>query len=869
MNHGTKPFRTLAAALALSIVSGSLGSEAAAAMGRVVAPIRVSGMGAPLGFIGAMSPTSLSSLPLPAAPATARFSLPPIPANTAVAAALKPAAVVAASLVPAPAARAYALPGATANGPGAPGLAALKERTENLFRGLPAAGGEGLYANAAALLEPDARRPAAVSPVVTVGDETSPRIRRAQLDNLARRDPAAAVAEAARIVSDAAVERYLKLSSLLLLIGQPMPEASAALTATAGTDGEWWYLRREAAIALGRRAGTLGDHRAQALAALRKARASENLSVRLAAHGAILEFGEADAGDGLEPIDPSTPVAPTAAPTPKLGFWAQDLANAKNALKGAFSLKALKTLGIILLVTVPLSIGMVKSVEFGSRTWQTAAETRTAREIAAAQVQDPRLAELQKQVDALIESRKDDAAGQPASASKQSPEVQALQSISRENRRIGSQLGDISHSINSMIEKQQAAGEFGWGKLLGALWFPVLMIGLMVWMYRRQMKASGMGKGSQVDDMKKDMLVAAEKPTTRFADVAGIDSVRKEVAEVADFLINPARYRTLGARPPKGILLEGGPGTGKTLLARALAGETNAAFYSKSGSDFVEMFVGLGASKVRALFDEAKKHAPAIIFIDEIDAVGRSRGGASNVSGGSDEREQTLNQILAEMDGFDNSGGVVVIAATNRADVLDKALTRPGRFDRTIKVGLPDALGRLEILAVHAKNKPLSPDVDLRATAERTSGLSGAYLENVLNEAALLAARLKLPYVVMSLIDRAIERVSVGLQNDMLLTPQMKQRVALHEAGHAIGELLVKHRAVRCIPRASSKTGSSGCSAGRSPSSSHTGNGRPAARTTSSRPPTWPGGWSRSSAWTRSWGSRTRPGAKATRLDAR
>ena len=288
----------------------------------------------------------------------------------------------------------------------------------------------------------------------------------------------------------------------------------------------------------------------------------------------------------------------------------------------------------------------------------------------------------------------------------------------------------------------------------------------------------GVGKSRAVE-FTKDM------PQTTFADVAGEDEAVEELNEIRDFLANPARYERLGAKIPRGVLLYGPPGTGKTLLARAVAGEAGVPFYSISGSDFVEMFVGVGASRVRDLFEKAKQNAPCIIFVDEIDAVGRHRG--SGMGGGHDEREQTLNQMLVEMDGFDENQNVILIAATNRVDILDPALLRPGRFDRQIAVTAPDLKGRLHILGVHAKGKPLAHDVDLEAVAKRTIGMSGADLANVLNEAALLTARSGNQIIDNRALDEAIDRVSMGPQRySKVMTERERQMTAYHEGGHAL-----------------------------------------------------------------------------------
>ena len=321
---------------------------------------------------------------------------------------------------------------------------------------------------------------------------------------------------------------------------------------------------------------------------------------------------------------------------------------------------------------------------------------------------------------------------------------------------------------------------------------PLILIFLIFWWSMRSLRGQGGGLLGMGDNGNNGRVPESEIPDTKFSDVAGEDEAVAEVQEIKDFLKDPQKYRRLGARIPRGVLLYGQPGTGKTLLARAIAGEAGVPFYAIAGSDFVEMFVGLGASRVRDLFDEAKKHAPSIIFIDEIDAVGRRRG--SGMSGGHDEREQTLNQLLVEMDGFNNDTGVIVIAATNRPDVLDPALLRAGRFDRQVGVSAPDLEGREAILRVHAKGKPFVPDVDLHTVAVRTPGFTGADLANVLNEAALLTARSNAQLIDNRALDEAIDRVFEGPRRQtrgMALTEL--RNTAYHEGGHALVAAALHH----------------------------------------------------------------------------
>lgn len=335
-------------------------------------------------------------------------------------------------------------------------------------------------------------------------------------------------------------------------------------------------------------------------------------------------------------------------------------------------------------------------------------------------------------------------------------------------------------------------------------WFPMLLLIGFYAFYMRQMQGGG-GKGAFSFGKSKAKMLTADQVKTTFADVAGCDEAKEEVGEVVDFLRDPSKFQKLGGRIPKGILMVGPPGTGKTLLAKAIAGEAKVPFFTMAGSDFVEMFVGVGASRVRDLFEQAKKNAPCIIFIDEIDAVGRKRGGAG-FSGGHDEREQTLNQMLVEMDGFEGSEGVIIIAATNRADVLDDALTRPGRFDRQVTVDLPNVKGREQILQVHLKKVPLADGVDAMQIARGTPGYSGAQLANLVNEAALFAARKNRRVVTMEDFEQARDKINMGPERrSNTMTEKEIINTAYHEAGHVIvGYLMPEHdplNKVTIVPR--------------------------------------------------------------------
>jgi len=357
---------------------------------------------------------------------------------------------------------------------------------------------------------------------------------------------------------------------------------------------------------------------------------------------------------------------------------------------------------------------------------------------------------------------------------------------------------------NVQVEGKKPEQQSIWTQLLVAS-FPIIVIIAVFMLFMRQMQGGGGGKGGPMSFGKsKAKLLSEDQIKTTFEDVAGCDEAKEDVKELVDFLVDPGKYQRLGGKIPRGVLMVGQPGTGKTLLAKAIAGEAKVPFFSISGSDFVEMFVGVGASRVRDMFEQAKKQAPCIIFIDEIDAVGRSRG--VGIGGGNDEREQTLNQLLVEMDGFEVNDGVIVIAATNRPDVLDPALLRPGRFDRQVVVGLPDIRGREQILKVHMRKVPVADDVNPSLIARGTPGFSGADLANLVNEAALFSARAARSLVTMEEFEKAKDKIMMGAERKtMVMSEKEKENTAYHEAGHAIvGRIMPEHDPVykvSIIPR--------------------------------------------------------------------
>ncbi len=384
----------------------------------------------------------------------------------------------------------------------------------------------------------------------------------------------------------------------------------------------------------------------------------------------------------------------------------------------------------------------------------------------------------------LVQIKGEDLIGTPTGAKDKVDVTKRLQADSLAD------MGLNSPPEGTQVEIVSLESQRFWASLAGDILPFIVILGIIVFLMTRMSKGAN---GPFSFGKSKEKLFDRRRRKTKFEDVAGAHEAKEELVEIVDFLKNPKKYTKMGAKIPRGVLLVGPPGTGKTLLARAIAGEADVPFMSISGSEFVEMFVGVGASRVRDLFEKAKKNAPAIIFIDEIDAVGRQRGG-SGFSGGHDEREQTLNQILTEMDGFEKDNNVIVIAATNRPDVLDKALLRPGRFDRRIVIEKPDIKAREEILAVHSREKPLAKDIDFNQIARITVGFSGADLENLMNEAAILTARENRSLITQDDLSKSVEKVSLGPERkSMVMRKEQKQKTAYHEAGHAIMAYVLPH----------------------------------------------------------------------------
>jgi cell division protease FtsH len=628
------------------------------------------------------------------------------------------------------------------------------------------------------------------------------------LESLAKTDPAAGLAKAQALLQSAetgherrpevlnAVMRFYAtysdvealMNPLAWILFQPRPDQEIGiafegrhrdeLIATWQKRDTQWAVRRSAARILRDRPQ---DFDAEAAVAIltRVYQQDLNASVRLMAQAALAQYGVTEPGQ--EPF-----VIEDATPKPRV----EEVAQKKQP--GPFR-RLLRSIAIAAMLWMGVSYFMAPKDVPPTPSEQTQiVQQLSEREVADIQADDS-LTAVQKK--AYIEMRRHHLALEEQ-ARKDYEDIEQAEDLTDYQRRMLTEerrqsLADersasANESFTALMEKNaEKSGSGIGGMILNALIFVGILVGFQYFMMRKQMG----GKGGAMSIFKSKSRRVAERPTTRFHDIAGIDEVVDEAREIVDFLKNPGKYSRLGGNAPKGVLLEGGPGLGKTALARAIAGESSAAFYSMSGSDFIEMFVGVGAKRVRELFEKANENSPAIIFIDEIDAVGKKRGGSGQISGGHDEREQTLNALLSEMDGFDNSRGVVVIAATNRIDVLDDALTRTGRFDKKITVGKPDLLGREAIMQIHGRNVRFDPDVDLHFIGERTWQMSGSDLEAVVNAAARFAARRNADTVSNADLSEAVDQIIMGAARPLPLTDEERRETAVHEAGHVLGAL--------------------------------------------------------------------------------
>jgi cell division protease FtsH len=633
-----------------------------------------------------------------------------------------------------------------------------------------------------------------------------------KLEKLAQTDVDAAVKEAAGYLLHEADKRpEVRISAVRVLSTLPAEKAmpvfieylgiaaknGVQISKQTGMD-RWWYYQWEILRGVAKDAAKNGPASEALLAALKAAYKDWNPSVRLMAGHALRAYGQ-DPGPETDPQPQPDPAAarPEYAPGGSADPMYPNMphrASPDNGGKkpGSAAWKWLVGLSLGLALIYGLGAGMAPSApqDPQGRPAVTApadpAAQPEARQAPAgrgnAAVRPPAAQQQRAAAETPEQVRQRVAAYVAEQLKSKTPDQVSLEELHR--------IAEAAAEQQNRDIAEARARSGGFGAILMSFLPMLLMIGIMIFLFRKMSGGAGQMSVGQANTAKTD------KPTTRFHDVAGIDESMVEVEEIVDYLRNPAKYVKLGARVPKGVLLEGPPGTGKTLLAKALAGETDANFISMSGSDFVQMFVGVGASRVRDLFEKAKQMRPAVIFIDEIDAVGKQRG-SGGLNGGNDEREQTINAMLAAMDGFSDSTGIIVVAATNRADMLDSALTRPGRFDRKIHVGLPEALGREAILALHARKVRLGPDADLKYIARRTTGLSGAFLENVVQEAARLAARRGAEEVSLADLDEGVDRATIGAKRSLKLSDTLKLRIARHESGHVLANLLNEDPALR------------------------------------------------------------------------
>jgi len=759
--------KCLAAIVSISLVIGAPGAPAWAQVSATVRPV-TAGM-IPLaagGSIGAALGSTPILTPSISAPSLAISNLSPDP--VALSASALPAAAVSATAIPA-ATPLRALPVALV-----PAASAEPARLTSM----PKTDGkdDGSFNQLSALFDGHAARPAR-EPFVPATHVVT------DMEKLAKSDPAAALEVAAATILNAGERRSeVKIGALHVLdsfpLAQTMPHylhllryaarADIQTAKNSGTD-PWWYLQRTALKRIAREAAKFAPS-LELDAALTESYKDRNAAVRLAAAAALTARG---VKPGMEPsydAEPAVAAVPVPAgplkPAPKPSLK-QDIQMFKTLYKTSSFFR--------------WSIPATAAVLVAFTGWLFLANPFADR------YAPPEPSAITQTLAAPSEAAKP----APAEAVKADPKTAPAEQAALDARRTADATERLA-KVAEELAKPKPAPSF----LSNLLWSfgPIILIFVVgTWLMRKYMNRQNGGGGGPAGVNNKPKM-NTEKPKTRFSDVAGIDESLVEIQEIVDFLREPARFKKLGARIPKGVLMEGPPGTGKTLLARALAGETNASFISISGSDFVEMYVGLGARRVRELFEAARKSvtkdAPVIVFIDEIDAVGKKRSGGGAGTGGDLEHDQTINALLKEMDGFDNASGIIVVAATNRADVLDSALVRPGRFDRTIHVGLPEAMGREAILALHAKKARLAAEVDLRLIARRTTGLSGAFLENVVNEAALLAARRGADSISPTDVDEAVDRATIGGKRTLRLSEALKRRIAAHEAGHVLANLL-------------------------------------------------------------------------------
>ncbi|MFI5345922.1 MAG: ATP-dependent metallopeptidase FtsH/Yme1/Tma family protein [Elusimicrobiota bacterium] len=608
----------------------------------------------------------------------------------------------------------------------------------------------------------------------------------ADLEKLAKTDPEKAYALATEYITGRGeTRREVRIAALRVLEAMPLakvfPFYQKILTAyadekvqnaKAAASDSVWYIQRAVLLRLARDAAeakSLPD-----AVGLAKAQYQDrNASVRLAAASALRALG-------VDPGPENEHLAPSAAPASGDGPFATGPQSINSEINAYNDPMAPAAPGWGKRLLKALAVGSVIAAMLWGL-WTVSQPPRSAPAPRPAVTQT-----VQAAATPAVSAAPSISAAKPDTAA---TDHQLLENIAKSEER-------IAKAQEAQLAAQQAAAKGGLFSGIGGMILSAMIFMGVFWLFGKIFKKMGGGASGGGMSASTETKAEVEKPTQRFSDIEGIDESLVDVQETLDYLRDPARFVRMGARSPKGILFEGPPGTGKTLMARALAGETNAAFFAVSGSDFVELFVGMGARRVRELITKAANHKPAIVFIDEIDAVGKARG-AGGMSGSNDEREQTINALLTAMDGFDNSGGIIFVAATNRADTLDPALLRPGRFDRKIYVGKPHMGGREAIATIHAKDKRLAPELDLMYVARRTAGLAGADIQNIMNEAALQAIRRGSDAIGMEDVDEAIDRGTIGAKRSLPMPDALKRRIAYHEAGHVLANLLNENESVR------------------------------------------------------------------------